>query len=133
MEISVRFPGGKKVDAHVGGQVIHTDQSAAHGGEGSAPEPFELFLASLATCAGVYVLGFCQARNIPTDGISLVQHAVFDPETRRLQSVKIELGLPPDFPPRYRDAVRRAADTCKVKKTLLDPPNLDVQTKVALS
>jgi len=130
MEISVQFPGGKRVDALVEGQVIHSDQSLAHGGEGSAPEPYTLFLASLATCAGVYVLGFCKARNIPTDGITLVQHAVFDPETRRLQSIAIDLGLPPEFPDRYRDAVRRAAESCKVKKTLFDPPTVEVRTLV---
>lgn len=127
MDISVQFPGGKKVDALVGGQVIHTDQSVAGGGEGSAPEPFTLFLASLATCAGIYVLGFCQARGIPTEGISLVQHNEFDPEHKRLQSVTIDVNLPPTFPERYREAVLRAAEFCKVKRTLSEPPTFEVR------
>ena len=133
MDISVQFPGGKKVDALVSGQVIHTDQSVAGGGEGSAPEPFTLFLASLATCAGVYVLGFCQARGISTDGISLLQHNLFDAEHRRLQSVSIEVRLPASFPDRYRDAVRRAAETCKVKRTLFEPPAFEVKTTTAVA
>jgi putative redox protein len=73
MSIHVTFPGGKRVDADFGTQVVKTDQSREHGGEGTAPEPFDLFLASLATCAGLYVLGFCNARGLSTDGIELTQ------------------------------------------------------------
>ena len=93
MDIKVRFAGNKRVDAIWGDRVVHTDQSPLHGGEGSAPEPFELFLASLATCAGVYVLGFCQARNIPTDGIELAQRSESD-EAGRLAKVTMEISVP---------------------------------------
>ena len=130
MDITVRFPGGKKVDAIVGDHVIHTDQPVAAGGEGSAPEPFTLFLASLATCAGIYVLGFCKARGIPTEGVGLVQHSESDPETHMLTSVTIEVQLPASFPDKYVEAVRRAAELCKVKKTLAAPPELHVRTAV---
>ncbi len=127
MSIRVRFPGGRRVDADFGFQVVHTDQSPAGGGEGSAPEPFQLFLASLATCAGVYVLGFCRARGLSTEGISLVQHQRFDSLTRRLQRVEIEILLPPTFPEKYRAALVQAASACAVKKVLAAPPDIEVR------
>ena len=121
MDIEVIFPGGKRVDAFVGNHVIHTDQPVAQGGEDSAAAPFDLFLASLATCAGIYVVGFCQARGIPTEDIRLVQHAERD-------AIRLEIVLPADFPERYRDAVARAAESCAVKKVLAHPPAITVTT-----
>lgn len=126
MEIEVTFPGGKKVDASFGAHVVKTDQAVSHGGNGTAPEPFELFLASLATCAGIFVLGFCQTRDIATEGIKLVQHHRFDEASRRLEHIQLELVLPASFPDKYRAAVARAAEGCKVKKTLFSPPVVEV-------
>ncbi len=120
MEVS--FPGGKRVDASFDGFTLKTDQSRAGGGDASAPEPFSLFLASLATCAGIYVLGFCQARNIPTEGIRLTQESTH--EEGRLKKVHIKITLPPSFPEKYVNAVKAAANGCKVKKTLADPPEI---------
>jgi putative redox protein len=122
--VEVTFPGGKCVDASVGGQVVHTDQTLAHGGDGTAPEPFDLFLASLATCAGLYVLVFCQARGIPTDEIKLEQEQVS--EDGQLRRIVLRVLLPIGFPEKYVDAVRAAANGCRVKKTLLAPPELEV-------
>jgi ribosomal protein S12 methylthiotransferase accessory factor len=110
--------------------VIKTDQSVAHGGDGTAPKPFELFLASLATCAGIYVLGFCQARGIPTTGIELVQRHHFEEATHLLDRVDLEIVLPQDFPEKYRSAIERAAAGCKVKTTLAAPPEIAVTTTV---
>ncbi|HEX7672280.1 MAG TPA: OsmC family protein [Polyangiaceae bacterium] len=129
MSIRITFPGEKRVDADLGSYVIRTDQSVAHGGGGSAPEPFDLFLASLATCAGIYVLGFCQARGIPTQEIELVQHHHFD-DARRLTRVELEILLPPAFPEKYRAAVEKAAAGCKVKKTLTSPPEVAVSARI---
>jgi ribosomal protein S12 methylthiotransferase accessory factor len=126
MSIQVTFPGGLRVDAHVGSHVVHTDQSQANGGGGTAPEPYQLFLASLATCAGIYVLGFCRSRGIATDGIQVVQRQHFDPVTHLPSRVEIDVVLPPGFPERYRAAVVQAAQGCKVKKTLMSPPELVV-------
>jgi putative redox protein len=126
MDIRISFPGGKRVDAQLGDRVIRTDQSPEHGGEGSAPEPFELFLASLATCAGIYVLGFCQARSLPTEGISIAQTHHFDEATHALSHVELKVTLPADFPEKYRAAVIRAAAGCKVKKVLSAPPSFTV-------
>jgi ribosomal protein S12 methylthiotransferase accessory factor len=126
MSVRVSFPGGKRVDAVINGHVIHTDQPIASGGEGSAPEPFSLFLAALATCAGIYVAGFCQARGIPTDGIELVQHHRFDPQTHHLDRVDVEVHLPASFPEKYRASVVQAATRCAVKKALAAPPEIVV-------
>ena len=130
MDIQVVFKGGKKVEAHFGSQVVTTDQSIEHGGSGSAPEPFDLFLASLATCAALYVLGFCQARNIPTDGVELIQHQRLDAETQRLTRIELEVRLPATFPEAYRASVVRAAEGCKVKKLLASPPEVVVSSVV---
>jgi ribosomal protein S12 methylthiotransferase accessory factor len=130
MEIIVTFPGGKRVDALAGQFTLRTDQPREHGGEGSAPEPFTLFLASLGTCAGLYVVGFCQARSIPTDDIRIVERTESDPSTGRLLRLALEVQVPADFPPHYRDAVARAAAACKVKKTLAAPPQIEVTTSV---
>jgi ribosomal protein S12 methylthiotransferase accessory factor len=130
MDIEVTFPGGKKVDASFGGHVVKTDQALSHGGGGTAPEPFELFLASLATCAGIYVLGFCQAREISTEGIKLVQHHRFDDASHRLERVELEIVLPASFPEKYRSSVARAAEGCKVKKALTSPPEVVVVVNV---
>jgi ribosomal protein S12 methylthiotransferase accessory factor len=130
--IVVTFPGGKRVDAAVGDYVIHTDQSREHGGDGSAPEPFTLFLSALATCAGIYVLGFCQTRNLPTSGIRLEQESAFD-DAGKLTHVKLDIVLPPDFPEKYVTSVRAAANGCKVKKLLADPPVIDVVARRAIA
>ncbi len=125
-DILISFPGGKRVDAHVGPFVLHTDQPVDLGGEGSAVAPFDLFLASLATCAGLYLLGFCQARGLSTEGLGLRQHVDVDPSTKLPTRIVMEVVLPASFPERYRVAIVRAAEGCKVKKTIAAAPRIDV-------
>jgi ribosomal protein S12 methylthiotransferase accessory factor len=127
-EMEIVFPGNKKVDAIFNGQVIKTDQPVQAGGDGTAPAPFDLFLASIGTCAGIYVLGFCQARGIPTDGIKLIQKMNYNFQKRLFDKIEIEIKLPPDFPEKYKAAVIHAADNCAVKKHLLNPPEIVVKT-----
>jgi len=118
-DIDISFPGGKRVDARVGDFVVRTDQPRELGGEGSAVAPFDLFLASLAACAGIYVLGFCQARGIPTEGLAMRQTvAEVDAVTKLPRRIRIELRLPTSFPDHLRAAIVRAAESCKVKKVL---------------
>ncbi|HKJ03125.1 MAG TPA: OsmC family protein [Longimicrobiales bacterium] len=124
MEMEIVFPGGKRVDAVMGNTVIPTDQ------DGGAPQPFALFLASIGTCAGIYVLGFCQHRGLPTEGIKIVQRLHTNPTTRMVEQVDLDIVVPPDFPERYRDALVRAADQCAVKKHLESPPRFNVRTTV---
>ena len=126
MEIKIGFPGGLKVDASIGKHTVTTDQPDSDGGTGSAPSPFVLFLASLGTCAGFYVLRFCQQRGIPTDGLYLTQKMELDPSTHSIMKVSIVVHLPPGFPEKYREAVIRAADQCAVKRTIAYPPEIEV-------
>ncbi len=128
MAIRVTFPGGRRVDADFDGELIRTDQSRLSGGEGSAPAPFRLFLASIGTCAGIYVLSFCQGRNLPTDGIEIIQEQAYDESGGRLAKVTITINVPPHFPAKYHRALVRAANLCTVKKAISDPPEFEVTT-----
>lgn len=126
--ITIEFPGGLKVNAKVGEHLIKTDQPRGDGGEGSAPSPYDLFLSSLASCAGYYVLAFCRARNISTEGVKIVQEA--QPNIRGgLESISIAVEVPPDFPQKYLHALEKAVHSCSVKKTILDPPEFKVQAR----
>ena len=128
-EIIIRFKGGKKVTAEYKNFEIATDQPVKYGGEETAPEPFALFLASLGTCAGIYVLALCQSRNIPTDKIQLVQK-MENTEKGKLTKIGIDIIVPPTFPEKYHKALERAANSCAVKKTILDPPQFEITTIV---
>ncbi len=130
MEMLIDFPGGARVDAHFNGFTVRTDQGPQGGGEASAPTPFDLFLASLGTCAGIYVLGFCRQRGLPTEGIQLRERVIRNPETRKLEAVEIDIEVPPTFPEKYHEALVRAAAQCAVKKQLEAPPAIQVATKV---
>jgi putative redox protein len=134
MDIDVLFPGGKRVDARFGDFVVRTDQPPQLGGEGSAVAPFDLFLASLATCAGIYVLGFCQARQLSTEGLAMrMAIAEVDPATKLPTRIRLELTLPPSFPEHLRAAVVRAAESCKVKKVIAAQPVIEVLAATAQS
>jgi putative redox protein len=124
----VRFPGGKRVDAEYNGFTIRTDQPRPEGGDGSAPQPFELFLASIATCAGIYVKGYCDARAIPTEELGLKMHVERDEKQRRIGRLVIEIKLPEGLPEKHRSAIVRAADLCSVKKYMLNPPAFEIRT-----
>ncbi|MBK1700167.1 OsmC family protein [Thiococcus pfennigii] len=123
--LEVRFPGGKRIDVEVGGFVIHTDQGAKAGGAGSAPEPFALFLASLAACSGIYALNFCESRKLPTDGLGLAMDWSREPGAAQANAT-LRLRLPHGFPDRYRDSIVRAMDLCAVKKHIIDPPHFEI-------
>jgi len=130
MEMIVDFPGGARVDAHFGPYTVATDQPPAGGGEGSAPTPFAIFLAAIGTCAGIYVLGFCQQRGLPTEGIRIVQRVHSDPMTGLAGEIDLEIQVPPEFPDKYYPSLVRSAELCKVKKTLEHPPKFNVFTRV---
>jgi len=129
MEMMIDFPGGARVDAHFGDLTLKTDQPPAGGGEGSAPSPFDTFLASIGTCAGIYVLGFCRQRGIPVEGVRILQRMHYDPATGMVGQIDLEIQTPPGFPEKYLPALIRAADQCKVKKHLAMPPKFEVYTK----
>ena len=125
--IEVSFPGNKKVDAKIGNVIIKTDQSVKNGGDGSAPEPFQLFLASMATCAGIYALQFCHARNLSTEGMSLKMTCQFDPEKKLYTKMDINLTLPSNFPETHHAAIIRAMDLCGVKRHIKNAPDFTIR------
>lgn len=124
MDMEIVLHEGGRVDARFQGRELTTAQ------EGPAPAPFDLFLASIGTCAGFYVGRFCEQRGIPLDGVRVRQTAVRDPGTRMVTSIDIAVDLPPTFPERYVDAVVRAAGTCSVKKHLAAPPEVRVRAGI---
>jgi ribosomal protein S12 methylthiotransferase accessory factor len=126
MKMEIYFEEKKKVNANYRGMVIRTDQPGEAGGEGSAPAPFDLFLASIGTCAGIYVKSFCDQRGIPTGNIRLFQSVKYDTNKQLIGEINLEIKLPPDFPEKYREAVVNVANLCAVKKHLLDPPQINV-------
>lgn len=128
--VEITFEGGKIVTAHINGHEIRTDQPIKNGGTNSAPSPFDLFLASIGTCAGIYVKSFCDNRQIPTEGIRLLQTMEIDPEKKIPSVFKIEIELPSDFPDKYKDAVISAAELCLVKKTILNNPKFIVSARI---
>ena len=124
--MEVGFPGGLAVSASFRGHEILSDQPQKVGGGDIAPPPFDLFLASIATCAGFYALRFCQSRDIATEGLTATLEPIRDPETHRIGRIRIDLQLPPGFPSRYRQAILRAVDQCAVKRHILEPPEFVV-------
>jgi ribosomal protein S12 methylthiotransferase accessory factor len=128
MDMEITFAGGKKVNASFKGHVHKTDQPVTSGGDNSAPSPFELFLASIGPCAGLYVKSFCDQRNLPTENIKLVQSLIINPETKLPSNISIEIQLPADFPEKYKDALVNVAELCAVKRTIANPPVFDIKT-----
>lgn len=127
--IEVYFPGNKKVNAKVNGFEIPTDQSPFGGGEGTAPEPFTLFLSSLATCAGIYVKSFCDQRGIDAEGVKLYQDLSYNQAKRMIDTVKLDIVVPAGFPEKYHDALISTASLCAVKKHMHPDVKFDVQVK----
>jgi len=125
-EIRVTFPGNLRVDASINEFVISTDQPEKSGGDNSAPSPFTLFTASLATCAGYFALKFCNARDISIEGMSLKLKYQWDKDKKRYPKMVIELTLPEGFPEKYRGAIQKAVDQCVVKKHIIEAPEFEV-------
>lgn len=130
MDVAVDFAGGMKIQARFNAFTVLTDQAPSNGGEGSAPDPYSFFLVSLVTCAGFYVMRFCQSRNIATDDIRLTMRNDWNPEKGCPDHFFLDIHLPADFPPKYTQAVIRATQECTVKKTLNHPPEFVINTHI---
>jgi len=124
MELVIDFPGGTRVDAHFGQFAVNTDQPPSN----TAPTPFAVFLSSIGTCAGIYVLGFCQQRNLPTDGLRIIQRVNKDSDGM-VRQIDLEIQTPPGFPEKYLPSLVRSAELCAVKKHLETPPHFNIYTK----
>lgn len=129
MEMMIDFPGGDRVDAHFGPYTVMTDQPNVSGEAGSAPTPFSLFLASIATCAGIYALGFCKQRSLSTEGLRIIQRTQRNPLTGMIESLDLEIQTPAGFPEKYLPSLIRSVELCTVKKHLEKPPAFKVFTK----
>ncbi len=128
-EVIVTLPGGRRVDARVGRHTIHTDQPVANGGEDIAPAPFDVFLASMGACAGIFVQGFCAKRGIPYEQIRIVERLEYD-LGGTLRAVDFDIQLPPAFPEKYREALVRVVEQCPVKRAIQAQPSFRVHTSV---
>lgn len=128
--MEITFDGGKVITAHLNGHVIKTDQSIKGGGQNSAPAPYDLFLASIGTCAGIYVKSFCDQREIPSENIRIIQTVEFDSQTRLPETIRLDIQLPADFPEKYKAAVINSAELCAVKKTINNPPKFEILTSI---
>ena len=124
--MDIEFTGGLRVEAVHDGYRIRTDQPTVAGGEGTAPSPFDLFLASIGTCAGYYALRFLQQRNLDTEGLAVKLIAEPSDPGHHIRGIRIEVTLPPKFPEKYREAILRAIDQCAVKRHLVEPPAVEV-------
>jgi putative redox protein len=126
MEMQIYFPGGKRVYADYGNFTIETDQPVRGGGSETAPTPFDLFLASIGTCAGIYALGFMQQRGLDAAGSKLIMRPHYNQSIGLIDNIELELQTPPGFPEKYRDAIVNAMELCAVKKHLAQPPKFSV-------
>jgi len=127
MEMNITFGDGLKVNAEFEGRVIATDQPVSAGGQGSAPEPYTLFLASIGTCAGVYVLSFLRNHGLSPEGVRLVQRMTWDEASHRMARIDLRVIVPPGFPEKYRKALVRSAELCAVKRAIANPPEFTVE------
>lgn len=129
-EINVTFPGGKQTQTEINGHHVLSDQPESSGGHNEAPSPFDLFLVSIASCAGYYAMEFCKGRSIPVDDLKVSCSTQYDPERRLIRKIDIRVQTPPEFPPKYAAAILKAVDQCAVKRHLVDPPEIAVRTEL---
>ena len=125
--IEVKFTGGKRIEAKVGEYTLQTDQPLKYGGEASAPAPFDLFLGSLATCAGIFAWNFCESRQLPTEGLALQMECIDDEQKKMIGEIKFRLSLPDGFPDRYRSGIVRAMELCAVKRHMQTAPAFTIE------
>ncbi len=128
MELKVRLEGGKKVSTQIGNHLITTDQPVKQGGADSAPAPYDLFVASIGTCAGFYVQAYCESKGIDTSGIEIDLLATRD-EKKAINGFVTRITLPDTIPEKLHPAIRRVAEQCAVKKTIMKNPTFVVETR----
>lgn len=128
MEIKVNFLDNLRLEAKFDDYTVITDQPIRYKGDGSAPSPFDYFLASSALCAAYFVRVYCLARNIPTENIRLSQNNIVDPENRYNQIFQIQVELPESISDKDRQGILRSIDRCTVKKVVQNNPEFKIET-----
>jgi ribosomal protein S12 methylthiotransferase accessory factor len=129
-DLKVIFGEGWKINVAHKGFTIRTDQPAHQGGGGTAPAPFDYFLASIAACAGFYALEFCRARKIPTDKLAVSMSTEKGEVSKMIDKVTIQVDLPAGFPEKYKAAIVKAIDLCTVKAHIVRPPAFEIVTRL---
>ena len=132
MEIKVNFLDNLRLEAKFDDFTVITDQPIRYKGDGSAPSPFDYFLASSALCAAYFVKVYCNSRDIPTDNIRLSQNNIVDPEDRYNQIFKIQVELPEDISDKDRQGILRSIDRCTVKKVVQTGPEFQIDVVESL-
>lgn len=127
-EFKVTFPGNKKVDVEIGKFVVKTDQKIIYGGDDTAPEPFNIFLSSIGSCAGIYAVSFCNTREINTEGMFLMVDISFKDKQNFLKEIKLTLHVNCEFPEKYIKAIVKSMNNCAVKSQL--HPDIKIHTNV---
>lgn len=127
MEIKVNYLDNLRQEAKFDDFTVIADQPIRYKGDGSAPGPFDYFLASSALCAAYFVKVYCAARDIPTDNIRLSQNNIVDPENRYKQIFKIQVELPADISEKDRQGILRSIDRCTVKKVIQTGPEFVIE------
>ncbi len=129
MRCEIRLIGNKKISARMDNFEIITDQFVESGDESSAPSPFDLYLASMGTCAGHYVNEFCKKRKIPTENIKIFQDVDYDSSKKLISKVSIIIHIPGDFPKKYINGLVNAAEICTVKRSIQNPPKFEIKVR----
>ena len=132
MEINVNFLENLRLEAKFDDFTVVTDQPIRYKGDGSAPGPFDYFLASSVLCAAYFVRVYCLARDIPTEDIRLSQNNIIDPENRYKQTFLIQVELPDDLSDKHREGILRSIDRCTVKKVVQQTPEFKIETVSSL-
>ncbi len=127
MEIKVNYLDNLRLEAKFDDFTVISDQPIRYKGDGSAPGPFDYFLASSAMCAAYFVKVYCNARDIPTENIRLSQNNIVDPENRYQQIFRIQIELPEDISDKDRQGILRSIDRCTVKKVVQQGPEFQIE------
>ncbi len=127
MELKVTLEGNKKVSTHIGDHLIMTDQPEKSGGSNTAPAPYDLFLASIATCAGFYVQSYCDNKNIDCSGIEITLKAKRD-DKKVINGFVTTIHVPEEIPEKLHGVLKKVASQCAVKKTIMNNPDFIVET-----
>ena len=124
----ITFPGNKRVDVTFDKFKIKTDQASENGGDESAPEPFDVFISSIGTCAGIYAKSFCDVRKLSTENMYILVNIDRKEGQKLIKMIDITLHVDQQFPEKYIKAVIKAMDTCAVKNQL----HPDIKTSTAV-
>lgn len=128
MSFTVNLEGRKQVSIQIGGHRVMTDQPVKQGGGDSSPAPYDLFIASIGTCARFYVQSYCESKGIDASGIRITLSLQRDPETKKISGFVTTIYILEELPKKLHSALKRVAEQCAVTKTIIANPEFIVET-----